>query len=62
MSKAAKTSIFILMALLLVSLGYAGYTLMEKQKLVEEKAGLEIIRARTTAYRDIFDIPRQLLA
>ena len=41
MSKAAKQSIIILMALLLVSLGFAGYTLFEKQKLEEDKAVLQ---------------------
>src|SRR5262245_2382391 len=41
MSKAAKQSIFILMGLLVISLGYTGYTLMEKQKLQEDKAVVE---------------------
>jgi len=41
MSKAAKQSIFILIFLLLASLGFAGYTLFEKQKVGEEKAMVE---------------------
>src|SRR5687768_7773816 len=41
MSKAAKQSIFILIGLLLVSLGFAGYTLMQKQELEEAKAVVE---------------------
>src|SRR6185503_10307432 len=41
MSKAAKQSIFILIGLLAVSLGFGGYTLYEKQKLQEAKAAVE---------------------
>ncbi|HLF19043.1 MAG TPA: hypothetical protein VI749_09190 [Candidatus Omnitrophota bacterium] len=41
MSKAAKLSIIILIALLVVSLGYAGYVLTQKSTLEEEKAALQ---------------------
>lgn len=41
MSKAAKQSIFILIFLLLASLGFIGYTYLEMQKLEEAKANVE---------------------
>ena len=41
MSKAAKQSIFILVFLLLVSLGFTGYTLLQQKKLEEEKISVE---------------------
>ncbi|MBI5024116.1 MAG: hypothetical protein HZC18_03850 [Candidatus Omnitrophica bacterium] len=41
MSKAAKTSIFILIFLLATGFGFAGYTLLEKQKIEQQKASLE---------------------
>ena len=41
MSKAAKTSIFILIFLLTGGLGFAGYTLLEKQKIEQQKISLE---------------------
>lgn len=41
MSKAAKQSIFILIFLLLGSLGFTGYIVFEKQKVAEEKAFVE---------------------
>jgi chromosome segregation ATPase len=41
MSKAAKQSIFILMFLLLGSLGFTGYIVFEKQKVAEEKVFIE---------------------
>jgi chromosome segregation ATPase len=41
MSKAAKTSIYILILLLAGGLGFAGYTLLEKQKVEQQKASLE---------------------
>lgn len=50
MSKAAKQSIFILIVLLLASLGFAGYTLVEKQKVEQAKASAEqqLSSARST--------------
>ena len=41
MSKAAKQSIFILIFLLAGGLGFAGYTLLEKQKIEQQKISLE---------------------
>src|SRR3989338_1263963 len=41
MSKAAKTSIYILIFLLATGLGFAGYTLLEKQKIEQQKVSLE---------------------
>lgn len=41
MSKAAKTSIFILIFLLAIGFGFAGYTLLEKQKIEQQKVSLE---------------------
>lgn len=41
MSKAAKTSIFILIFLLATGFGFAGYTLLEKQKIEQQKVSLE---------------------
>ena len=41
MSKAAKQSIFILIILLAGGLGFAGYTLLEKQKIEQQKVSLE---------------------
>ena len=41
MSKAAKQSIFILIFLLAGCLGFAGYTLLEKQKIEQQKISLE---------------------
>jgi uncharacterized protein HemX len=41
MSKAAKLSILILIALLVVSLGFAYYILAEKKKVEDEKATLQ---------------------
>lgn len=41
MSKAAKQSIFILIVLLVGGLLFAGYTLLEKQKIEQQKASLE---------------------
>ena len=41
MSKAAKQSLIILVVLLLGSLAFAGYTLLEKQKLEKDKANLQ---------------------
>lgn len=41
MSKAAKQSIVILIFLLLCSLGFAGYTFLEAEKLKKDKAGLQ---------------------
>lgn len=41
MSKAAKTSIFILISLLAIGFGFAGYTLLEKQKIEQQKVSLE---------------------
>lgn len=41
MSKAAKQSIFILIILVLGSLGFAGYTIFEKQKVEKAKASLQ---------------------
>lgn len=41
MSKAAKQSIFILIILLSAGLGFAGFTLLEKQKIEEQKVSLE---------------------
>lgn len=41
MSKAAKQSIFILIALLLASVGYLGVTLLDKSKLQQSKTSLE---------------------
>ncbi|GEM_PF-617531 len=41
MSKAAKTSIYILILLLAGGLGFAGYTLLEKQRIEQQKVSLE---------------------
>ena len=41
MSKAAKTNIFILIFLLATGFGFAGYTLLEKQKIEQQKVSLE---------------------
>lgn len=41
MSKAAKHSILILIILLAAGLGFAGYTLLEKQKIEQQKVSLE---------------------
>ncbi|MCA9400413.1 MAG: hypothetical protein KC713_02210 [Candidatus Omnitrophica bacterium] len=41
MSKATKQSIFILIFLLLCSLGFAGFTVFEKQKLTDEKTQVQ---------------------
>ena len=41
MSKAAKTSIFILIFLLATGFGFAGYALLEKQKIEQQKVSLE---------------------
>ncbi len=41
MSKAAKTSIYILILLLAGGLGFAGYTILEKQKIEQQKISIE---------------------
>jgi len=57
MSKAVKLSFAILILLLLFSLGFAGYTLLQKQKIEQEKSNLqnEINASKTRESKYILD-------
>ena len=58
MSKAAKQSIFILIILLVVSLGFAGYTLMQNNKLGDdlENSAAELDKAKARETKQLQDI------